>query len=40
MTTMLERSEEMVDKQVRCWRRSKFDHLCRLNFDQGLGLSS
>jgi hypothetical protein len=24
---------------IACWRRSKFDHLCRLNFDQGLRLS-
>ena len=23
--------------QVRCWRRSKFDPPCRLNFDPGLG---
>ena len=21
---------------TRCWRRSNIDHLCRLNFDQGL----
>jgi len=22
-----------------CWRRLNFDHLCRLNFDQGLLLT-
>jgi phage replication initiation protein len=27
------------DLALDCWRRSKFDHLCRLNFDQGLRLS-
>ncbi len=24
------------DMYVKCWRRSNIDHLCRLNFDQGL----
>jgi hypothetical protein len=23
-----------------CWRRSNIDHLCRLNFDQGVQLAS
>jgi hypothetical protein len=25
-------------KSGRCWRRLNFDHLCRLNLDQGLVL--
>ena len=26
-------------EHVDCWRRLNFDHLCRLNFDQGLLLT-
>ena len=26
----------MSEGTLRCWRRSNIDHLCRLNFDQGL----
>jgi hypothetical protein len=25
-----------VEDAIKCWRRSNSDHLCRLNFDQGL----
>jgi len=27
-----------ISEQLGCWRRLNFDHLCRLNLDQGLEL--
>jgi hypothetical protein len=30
---------ELTLSVLMCWRRLNFDHLCRLNFDQGLLLT-
>ena len=28
--------KRLAEMEAQCWHRSNIDHLCRLNFDQGL----